>query len=276
MSSGPGGIADDPLLAVAIRAARRAAAVLEDAARDLKRLPAHARSRAELASAADVDAENAVIATLRSAFPDHAVVGEESGELMGGATAARPGSCKWFVDPVDGSVNFAHGYPYYAISLALAQGARITHAIVLDPVREELFAAIAGRGATLNGSPLHVSACTALEEALVGTVFPMRDSPKLPGYLAVFNRVLPRCRGVRRAGACALDLCFVAAGRLDGFFVLGAKSWDVAAGALIVEEAGGRIGDLAGGGDFLRTNELIAASPGVFAALRDAVAASRI
>jgi myo-inositol-1(or 4)-monophosphatase len=276
MTGSAGGLLDDPLLAVAARAARRAASVLEDAARDLRRLPVHASSRAELVTAADADAENAVIATLRAAFPEHAIVGEESGELMGGATAAGPGTCKWFVDPIDGSVNFAHGYPYYAISLALAQGARITHALVLDPVHDEVFAAMAGRGATLNGAVLHVSACTALQDALVGTVFPVRDSPRMPACLAVFNRVLPRCRGVRRAGACALDLCFVAAGRLDGFFALGANSWDVAAGALIVEEAGGRVGDLAGGGEFLRTHELIAAGPGIFSALRDTVAAARL
>ena len=276
MTTGAGNIGDDPLLAVAARAARRAAAVLEDAARDLRRLPMHSTSRTELVTAADADAENAVIATLRAAFPDHAIVGEESGELMGGATAAAPGACKWFVDPIDGSVNFAHGYPYYAVSLALAQGARITHALVLDPVHDELFAAVAGRGATLNGSTLHVSPCTALQDALVGTVFPVRDSPATPGYLAVFNRMLPRCRGMRRAGACALDLCFVAAGRLDGFFVLDARSWDVAAGALIVEEAGGRVGDLAGGRDFLRTREMIAAGPGIFGALRDTIAASRL
>ena len=269
------GIADDPLLAVAIRAARRAAAVIDDAARDLKRLPTHAKSHGDLVSAADADAENAIIATLRAAFPEHAILGEESGELMGGATAARGGGCKWLVDPIDGTVNFLHGYPYYAISLALAQGARITHAVVLDPVHDELFAAIAGRGATRNGAALHVSACHALDEALVGTVFPTRASPKMPGYLTVFNRLLPRCRGMRRAGACALDLCYVAAGRLDGFFVMSLSSWDIAAGALIVEEAGGRIGDFAGGPDFLRTNELIAAAPGIFGALREAIAAAR-
>ncbi len=275
MSPAPGGIAGDPLLAVAIRAAQRAASVIDDAARDLKRLPAHARTHGDIASAADSDAENAVIATLRAAFPEHAIVGEESGELMGGATAARPGACKWFVDPIDGSENFLHGYPYYAVSLALAQGSRITHAVVLDPTRDELFAAIAGRGATLNGSTLHVSACLALEEALVGTGFPLRDSPKLPGCLAVFNRLLPRCRGLRRAGSCALDLCYVAGGRLDGFFVLSGRSWDIAAGALIVEEAGGRVGDLTGGPDFLRSGELVASGAGLFNALRDAVAAAR-
>jgi myo-inositol-1(or 4)-monophosphatase len=275
MTPPSGALVDDPLLAVAIRAARRAASVIDDVARDLKRLPAHAKSQREIAAAADVDAENAIIATLRAAFPEHAILGEESGELMGGATAARPGACKWFVDPIDGTVNFIHGYPYYAISLALAQGPRITHAVVLDPVHDELFAAIAGRGATLNGAALRVSACHALDDALIGTVFPTRESPKMAAYLAVFNALLPRCGDLRRAGACALDLCYVAAGRLDGFFMLSLKSWDVSAGALIVEEAGGRVGDFAGGPDFLRTNEVIAAAPGVFGPLRESIAAVR-
>jgi myo-inositol-1(or 4)-monophosphatase len=123
---------------------------------------------------------------------------------------------------------------------------------------------------------MHVSACHALDAALIGTVFPTRESPKMPAYLGVFNRLLPRCRGMRRAGACALDLCYVAAGRLDGFFATSLRSWDIAAGALIVEEAGGRVGDFAGGPDVLRTNEVIAAGPGVFGPLREAIAAARV
>ena len=275
MSTHAGALVDDPLLAVAARAARRAASVLEDAARDLRRLPVHATSRAELVTAADADAENAVIATLRAAFPEHAIVGEESGELMGGATAAAPGGCKWFVDPIDGSVNFAHGYPYYAISLALAQGTRITHALVLDPVHDELFTAVHGKGAQLNGAPIRVSACTRLEEALVGTVFPARGGGRTASYLPIMTAVMRRCAGLRRAGACSLDLAYLAAGRLDGYFVTSLKAGDVAAGALIVKEAGGRVGDFAGGLEFLRTHKVIAASPGLFTPLREAIAAAR-
>lgn len=262
----------DPVLAIAVRAARRAASVIIDAARDLKRLPSHAKEHGDIVTSADTEAEDAIVATLRAAFPDHAILGEESGNIKG----ARDGSgFKWIIDPIDGTANFVHGYPHYAVSIALAHGTEVTHAVVLDPVHDELFAAIKGKGAQLNGTPIRVSACTALENALVGTVFPTRASPKMSGYLPVFNALVTRCAGIRRAGACALDVAFVAAGRLDGFWVTSLSPWDVAAGALLVKEAGGRVGDFAGGSNFLRTNEVIAAAPGVFNALREGIAAAR-
>jgi myo-inositol-1(or 4)-monophosphatase len=269
---------NDPVLAVAIRAARRAASIIVDAARDLKRLPAHAKDHGEIATGADTEAENAIIATLRAAFPNHAILGEEAGEIVsqleGGATGG-PNTLKWIVDPIDGTANYAHGYPYYAISIALARGAELTHAVVLDPIHDELFTAVRGKGAALNGAAIRTTACTALDRALVGTVFPVRASPKMPAYLPIFNALVTQCAGIRRAGACALDLCYVAAGRLDGFFVMSLESWDVAAGALIVQEAGGRVGDFAGGNDFLRTDETIAAAAGLFNPLREAIAAAR-
>jgi myo-inositol-1(or 4)-monophosphatase len=143
------------------------------------------------------------------------------------------------------------------------------------PVHDELFTAVKGKGAQLNGAPIRVSACTRLEEALVGTVFPARKSPRLPVYLPIFNALIGRCAGVRRAGSSALDLAYLAAGRLDGFWVMSQKAWDVAAGGLIVKEAGGRVGDFAGGTEFLRSNEVIAAAPGLFNPLREAIAAAR-
>jgi len=260
----------DPSLAVAVRAARNAAAVISDAAQDLKRLPTFAKEHADIVSAADAEAGNAIIATLSAAFPDHAIVGEE-----GAARGGNPNSTwRWIVDPIDGTANFLHGYPYYAISIALAHGSELTHALVLDPVRDELFTAVKGRGALLNGVPLRVSACTALEQALLGTVFPTPESPKLASYLPIFEALLGRCAGIRRAGACALDLAYLAAGRLDGFWVMSLKSWDVAAGALLVREAGGRVGDFAGGADYLRGDDVLAAAPGIFTALREAIAAN--
>jgi myo-inositol-1(or 4)-monophosphatase len=266
---------DDPILAVAVRAARRASSVLVDAARDLKRMPSHAREQAGIALTADTDAENAIIATLRAAFPGHAILGEETGETFGPtAPAAGARAYRWIIDAIDGKANFFHGYPYYAVSIALTHGNDITHAVVLDPVHDELFMAIRGKGAQLNGLPISVSACSALENALVGTVFPTRVAPEMPAYLPVFNALLPRCAGMRRAGTCALDLCYLAAGRLDGFWVMNVKPWELAAGALIVREAGGRIGDFAGGGEFLRTHEIIAAASGVFNPLREAIAAA--
>lgn len=259
----------DPVLAVAVRAARRAASVIVDAARDLKRLPTYSKEHGDIATAADGEAEAAIVATISAAFPEHAILGEEAGE----SKAARGDSpYKWIVDPIDGTMNFAHGLPHYAVSIALAHGTEITHAVVLDPMRDELYTAARGKGAQLNGAAIRVSACTRLEDALVGTVFPTRGSPKLAAFVPIQNRLLGRCAGLRRAGACALDLAYVAGGRLDGFFVMSLKAWDIAAGALLVKEAGGRVGDFAGGTDFLRRDEVIAAAPGLFNPLREAIA----
>lgn len=262
----------DPVLAVAIRAAQAAASVIADASLDLKRLPTFSKQHGDIVSAADMEAEDAIVATLRAAFPEHAILGEESGFIEG---AREGGGYKWIVDPIDGTANFVHGLPYYAISIALARGTEITHAVVLDPVHNELFTAAKGKGAYCNGTPMRVSSCLDLRNALVGTVFPTRESPLLPAYLPLFNAMIAQCAGIRRAGACALDLAYLAAGRLDGFWVMSLKPWDVAAGALLVKEAGGRVGDFAGGTDFLRTNEVIAATPGVFNPLREAIALAR-
>ncbi len=263
----------DPVLAVAIRAAQAAASVIADASLDLRRLPTFSKQHGDIVSTADMEAEDAIVATLRAAFPDHAILGEESGFIEG---AREGGGYKWIVDPIDGTANFVHGFPYYAISIALARGTEITHAVVLDPVHNELFTAAKGKGAFCNGTPLRVSSCLDLHNALVGTVFPTRESPHLAAYLPLFNAMIGQCAGIRRAGACALDLAYLAAGRLDGFWVMSLKPWDVAAGALLVKEAGGRVGDFAGGTDFLRTNEVIAATPGVFNPLREAIALARL
>jgi myo-inositol-1(or 4)-monophosphatase len=266
------GMNTDPVLSVAVRAARRAGSVLVDAARDLKRLPAHAKGHGDIGTQADNESADAIVATLRAAFPEHAILGEESGEIHG---AREGGGFKWIVDPIDGTANFIRGYPYYAVSIALAHGNEITHAAVFDPVHDEMFTAIRGKGALLNGTPIRVTSCMTLEDSLVGTVIPDRESPKLRDYLPTLHALLPRCAGIRRAGSCALDMAYVAAGRLDGFWVMSVKPWDVAAGALLVKEAGGRVADFGGGPDFLRSTEAIAAAPGLFNALRERVAAAR-
>ena len=262
----------DPVLAVAVRAARTAASIVVDAARDLRRLPAFSKEHADIVSNAEMEAEDAIIATIRGAFPDHAILGEESGHISG---AREGGGYKWLVEPVDGMANFVHGYASYAVSLALVHGTEVTHAVVFDPVRDELYAAAKAKGATCNGTTIHVSACLRLAEALIGTVSPSREDPKLRAYLAVVAALAPQCTGVRAMGSCALTLAQVAAGRLDGFCMLSLKPWDIAAGALVVKEAGGRIGDFAGGTQFLRTSEVIAAAPGVFNLLREAVSLAR-
>ena len=258
---------NDTALAVAVRAARRAAAVIGDASRDLKRLPTYSKEQADIVSNADKEAEQAIVATINAAFPDHLVLNDE--KRANPPESASPH--QWIVDGLDGRMNFVHAYPYYAISLALAHGNELTHAVVLDPVRDELFTAVRGRGAQLNNVPIRTSACTRMQDALVGTVVPTRKSPRLSRYLPIFNALAARCT-LRRAGSTALDLAYVAAGRLDGFFEMSLGTWDVAAGALLVAEAGGRVGDFAGNPDFMRGNEVIAAAPGIFTPLREAIA----
>jgi myo-inositol-1(or 4)-monophosphatase len=263
---------DDPVLAVAMRAARTAASVVADAARDLRRLPTYSKGHGQIVTAADLEAEDAIVATIRAAFPGHAILGEESGHIEG---ARDGGGYRWIVDPIDGTTNFVHGYPYYAVSVALVHRSDVTHAVIYDPVHDECFAAVRGRGATCNGAPLWVSGCMGLEDALVATVIPEREDPALAAYLPTFNALAGRCGGLRRAGCCALDLAHLAAGRLDGFWVMSLRPWDIAAGALLVQEAGGRVGDFAGGADFLRAHEAIAATPGLFTPLREALASAR-
>ena len=257
----------DPVLAVAVRAARRAAAVITDASRDLKRLPTYSKEHGEIVSTANREAEQAIVATIGAAFPDHAIAGKEAGAAPANGAPAY----QWIVDPLDGMMNFVHGYPYFAVSIALAHAGTLSHAVVLDPVHDELFTALKGRGAHLNGAPLRTSACTRMQDALIGTVVPTRKSPRLSRYLPVFNALAARCT-LRRAGSGALDLAYVAAGRLDGFFEMSLGTLDVAAGALLVAEAGGRVGDFAGTPEFMRGNEVIAAAPGIFNPLREAIA----
>jgi myo-inositol-1(or 4)-monophosphatase len=265
---------NDPILAVAVRAARRAGSVIIDAARDLKRLAAHARQQGEIAATADADAGKAIIATLRAAFPGHAILGGDAAETPAIAPSGTADGYRWIVDPIDGKANFIHGLPHYAVSIALTHGQEVTHAVIHDPAHDELFMAIRSKGAQLNGAPVRVASCTALDRALVGTVFPEPASPAMSTYLMAFNTLIPRCAGIRRAGSCALDLAWLAAGRLDGYWVMGIAPWEIAAAALIVREAGGRVGDFAGGGDFLRANEVIAATPGVFNSLRETIVAA--
>ena len=261
--------ADDSVLAVAIQAARSAAAVITDAARDLVRLPTFSKDHGDIVSTADVEAEDAIVATLRTAFPGHAILGEESGHIAG----AREGTGhKWIVDPIDGTVNFIHGFPYYAVSIALVHGTEVTHAVVYDPVHDDCFTAIKGKGAFRNGASLRVSDVH-------------RPGPGAGRYRVSHARkarnLRPTCPRSTTWSASAPDCGApvparwtwrnLAAGRLDGFWVTSLKSWDVAAGALLVREAGGRVGDFAGGADFLRSDEVIAAAPGLFNSLREAI-----
>jgi myo-inositol-1(or 4)-monophosphatase len=244
----------DPVLAVAVRAARRAASVVVDAARDLKRLPTFSKEHLEIANSAGDEARNAIVATIGAAFPEHEILARDGEKVE----ADDPSPYKWIVEPIDGGANFAHGYPRYAVTIALTHGTEVTHATVLDPLHDELFTAVRGCSSTARRSASrHARGSRKRSSARCSRRAAAEDS----SYLPLMNAVMKRCAGLRRAGSTSLDLAYLAAGRLDGFFVTSLRAGDITAGALIVKEAGGRVGDFAGGVEFLRTSEVIASAP---------------
>ncbi len=252
-----------PVLTVAVRAARRAGALVRAAAADPSSLKIRSKRPNDFVTQVDVASERAIVDTLLAAFPDHAVRGEESQQPHGNADADHV----WIVDPLDGTNNFIHGYPAYSVSIALAVGGRIEQAVVLDVNHGDVFHASLGGGAFRNTQRIAVSTRGTLPEALVGTSCPYQPGPGLARCMQMFAEVMGQVAGIRRSGSAALDLAFVAAGGCDGFFDLGLKAWDVAAGSLLVSEAGGRVGNFSGGADFLETQECMAGNPVLFAAL---------
>ncbi len=204
-----------------------------------------------------------IIETLLTAYPGHAILAEESGRAHG----AKHSDYLWIIDPLDGTTNFIHGFPVYAVSIALAFRGKIEQAVVYDPARNDLFFASKGRGAFLNDRRLRVSKRIRLAESLIGTGFPFRKGDNFHRYIEMFEQVMQHCAGVRRPGAAALDLCYVAAGWYDGFFETGLHPWDVAAGSLMITEAGGLIGNFTGDADFLYQREAVAGTPKVYGQL---------
>jgi myo-inositol-1(or 4)-monophosphatase len=195
----------------------------------------------DLVTTIDREAERKIVEVLQRNFPDHAILAEEETDLR-----ADNNEYRWIIDPLDGTTNFAHGYPQVSISVGLEQSGRLILGLVYDPLRRECFRAVKGQGATLNGSPIQISTVNELDKALLATGFPYDHREKADFYLTFFKAFLTRCQGIRRAGSAALDLCYVACGRIDGFWELKLKPWDTAAGSLIVEEAGGRVSDFSG------------------------------
>jgi myo-inositol-1(or 4)-monophosphatase len=252
------------MLNIAVKAARRAGAVINRAARDLEGVTVTRKRQNDFVTEVDHEAEAAIIEVLRKAYPGHAILAEESG-------ADGASDYEWIVDPLDGTTNFIHGFPQYAVSIALRHRGVLEQAVVYDPGRNELFTATRGRGAFLNDRRIRVSKRAKLAEALIGTGFPFRDLQHLDEYMAAFRLVTRETAGVRRAGAAALDLAYVAAGRLDGFWEIGLASWDMAAGALLILEAGGLVGDLQGEQTYLDSGDISAATPKIYAALLEAL-----
>jgi myo-inositol-1(or 4)-monophosphatase len=260
-----------PMLTTAVKAARRAGNIISRGARDLDLLTVTTKGPKDFVSEVDRAAEAAIVETLHAAYPDHAVLAEEGTARDRNAGAEHV----WIIDPLDGTTNFLHGFPQYCVSIALAHRNVVTQGVIYDPVRNDLFTATRGRGAFLNDRRIRVSRRAHLREALVGTGFPFRDGSYLDSYLRMMKVMIQQTAGLRRPGAAALDLAYVAAGFYDGFFEIGLNPWDVAAGSLLVLEAGGLIGDLGGVGDYLHGGEVIAATPKIFAQMVQTLAPYR-
>jgi myo-inositol-1(or 4)-monophosphatase len=255
------------MLNTAVKAARRAGNLINRASLDIGQLKIGVKQQNDFVTEVDRAAEATIIETLREVYPSHAILAEESGDSRPAADA----EFQWIIDPLDGTTNFIHGFPQYAISIALAHKGVLAHAVVYDPNRNELFTASKGAGAFLNEKRIRVSNRPKLDEALLGTGFPYRMFDHVDAYLTIFKEMTRRCAGVRRPGAASLDLAYVAAGRLDGFWEFGLSPWDMAAGALLILEAGGLVSDLAGEGDYLKTGNIVGGNPKVFAQLLQAI-----
>ncbi len=252
-----------PMLNTAIKAARRAGTMIVRALPDIDRLQVETKSRHDFVSEVDRHAEELIIDTLKGAYPDHAILAEESGVAAGN-------EWEWVIDPLDGTTNFLHGFPQFAVSIGLRRRGRLEQAVVFDPLRDELFTATRGEGAQLNDRRIRVSRVADLDGALLGTGFPFRQTDSVKEWVAMFERLAQHTSGIRRAGSAALDLAYVACGRLDGFWETGLKPWDIAAGSLLIREAGGLASDLFTEGDPLESGNILAANPRVYGLMRNA------
>lgn len=247
-----------PTLNIAVKAARKAGDIILRYHNQIDLLTIENKAANDFVSEVDKAAEDAIINELKKAFPDHSILGEENGEILGDS------KFQWIIDPLDGTTNYLHGFPQYAVSIALYENNEATHAVVYDPFKEELFTASKGQGAYLNEQRLRVTSTQGFDDTLIGTGFPFKAPQHLDAYLAMFKAIHPKVAGIRRAGSAALDLAYLAAGRMDGFWEIELNIWDIAAGALLVKEAGGFIGDFSGRGKYLETGNVVAGNDSVF------------
>ena len=259
-----------PMLNIAVKAARRAGSIINRATQDLDLLTVQRKGQHDYVSEVDQMAEQAIVEILLEAFPEHAILAEEGGAQGQSQSQAE---YTWIIDPLDGTTNFLHGFPQFAVSIGLQHKGVLSQAVVFDPTRNELYTATRGRGAHLNNRRLRVSKQIRLEDALIGTGFPYRDFSNLACYLKIFQELLPKVAGIRRPGAAALDLAYVAAGRYDGFWEAGLKPWDMAAGALLIQEAGGLVTDFEGGENMLASGNIIGGNPKILAQLLNIIQA---
>ncbi|MFI3247428.1 MAG: inositol-1-monophosphatase [Ferrimonas sp.] len=251
-----------PMLNIAIRAARTAGNVITRAYEDFDKVEIENKGLNDFVTNVDRDAERAIIASIRKAYPDHTIIGEETGTQVGANS-----DYQWIIDPLDGTTNFTKRIPHFAVSIALNIKGKTEVAVVYDPIRNELFSAVRGQGAQLNSQRIRVTNQRELKGTLIGTAFPFKARQHTDSYMAIFSAVFAEAGDIRRSGSAALDLAYVACGRLDGFFEIGLKPWDTAAGDLIVREAGGLVSDFAGGHNQLVSGNIVAGNPKITAAL---------
>ena len=248
------------MINVAVKAARTAGSIINRAALDVEAVRISQKQVNDFVTEVDQAAEAAIIETLLAAYPGHGIWAEESGREHG----AKDSEFVWIIDPLDGTTNFIHGFPVYCVSIALAVKGKIEQAVIYDPSRNDLFTATKGRGAFLNDRRIRVSKRVRLQESLISTGFPFRPGDDFNTYLSMMGDMMKLTTGLRRPGSAALDLAYVAAGYTDGFFESGLQPWDVAAGSLMVTEAGGLVGNFSGDSDFLEQKECMAANPRVY------------
>jgi myo-inositol-1(or 4)-monophosphatase len=254
-----------PMLTMALRAARAASDIIMRYFERIETIQINAKGINDFVTEVDQAAEHAIIKSLRKTYPDHTYIGEESGRVDG---VGEDALYEWIIDPLDGTTNFVHGIPHFAISIACVHKGRIEHAVVFDPVRREEFTASRGYGARVNDKRLRVSNVKTLSESLVATGFPFKPSHSqhMDAYLGMFKELAQQTTGLRRAGSAALDIAYVAAGRFDAFWEIGLNPWDIAAGALLVQESGGLISDFAGTEHYLETGNIVCGNPKIFKA----------
>lgn len=250
-----------PMLNIALRAARKSSELIAQAFDQVDLIEIESKQQNDFVTEIDKRSEQEIIYHLKKAYPDHAFLGEETG-----LTGEEDSEYLWVIDPLDGTTNFIHGIPHFAISIACLHQGTIEHGVVLDPIRREEFTASRGRGAQRNGRRIRVSTRQSLEGALIGTGTPYRgrNVDMLPAYTASLSAIAEQTAGIRRAGAAALDLAYVASGRLDGFWEIRLNRWDIAAGILLVREAGGLMSDLNGGNNYYETGNIVCGAPKVF------------
>jgi len=246
------------MLQTAIEAARIGGKILMENYGKIDPATVERKRASDFVTQIDQQSEKAIISHILSRFPDHGILGEESGK----AEAKSP--YRWIIDPLDGTTNYIHAYPAFAISIAVEVEGEIQLGVIYDPLREDLFTAERGKGAYYNNKPIHVSHRSHFSDALLATGFPFRAKELLDVYLESFAIFFQQVKGIRRGGSAALDLAYLACGRFDGFWELKLGTWDIAAGCLLVEEAGGKVGDLLGGQNHLKTGDIVAANPYLF------------